>query len=178
MKYDFQTICSKVRPSLLAKASQLCRNPHAAEDLVQETMLAAFTVWHTFEPAGRDPVDRARGWLHRMLVNRFIQDFRARVRHAEAVENRDADLVEATMAVEPYGPGELLNREGFVEHVDDDLKQAVAALPADYRDVILRTAWGQDDQQIATELGLDRRNVRHRLWRARRRLAELLPRAA
>jgi RNA polymerase sigma-70 factor (ECF subfamily) len=165
---DFATLCLPLRPALLVKALFLCRCPSAAEDLVQDTLVAALASWDRFDAAGEDPSERARNWLTKMLVNRFIQDFRLRNRRKVLTEAHIEDFY-------PEPPQEALaGREHLVEHVDDDLKQAIESLPESYRDVVLRIAWGQDDRQIATELGLRRGNVRHRLWRARRRILATL----
>lgn len=173
--HDFNQICAPLRRPLLARAMRLTRNKHDAEDLVQDAMMRAFQVWDTFDAADRDPRARASTWLYQIMLNAFRSQWRTRAFQAEAAEYRDADVLSATMAEEPYdNPGELLGLGGYLDYVDDGIREAVECLEPIHRDVILRIARGEDDVKIAAELGLDRRTIRSRLSRARSRLVEQL----
>jgi len=89
--------------SLLRFALRLTRNPAAAEDLVQETLLLAWRGFHQLE-AGTN----ARAWLFRILIHaHYGQNRKARVRPqtvelsaAASMGSRDGEFLEVTQALE------------------------------------------------------------------------------
>ena len=60
---------------LRAAATAMTRNPHDAEDLVQETYTKAYASFHQFREG-----TNARAWLLRILTNTFINTYRRRQR--------------------------------------------------------------------------------------------------
>lgn len=173
---SFESICVPLRAQLLAKAAQLCRDRGAAEDLVQDTYLNALLAWHTFCPAeGTTNEDRARAWLSRIQMNLFRDRYRSAARRAEVLESHPEEIVEETMATEAHAaPDAMLGRGGFEEFGDDRVRAAIGALREPLRDALLRTARGEDDEQIAAANNIDPRNARKRLHRARRCIADML----
>ena len=53
-------------PPLRAYAYSLARDPGAADDLVQDTVMLALQAWDRFEPG-----TNLKAWLFRILHNRF-----------------------------------------------------------------------------------------------------------
>ena len=74
-------------PSLLAMLRRLCRNPHDAEDLLQET---AIRVWRSF---GRRPMLRSpRAWLMTIGYRAFLDHCHRQTAHDplhDLVDHRD-----------------------------------------------------------------------------------------
>jgi len=119
------------------------RDAAAAEDIVQESFLAAIRALDRF--------DRRRPfgpWLHRIVVNRAIDWTRARQMRVEA------ELAESLAAPADEAP------------LDGTLLAALAALPPDHRAVIvLRHLLEYTPGEIAELLGLPRGTVNSRLRR-------------
>ena len=119
------------------------RDAAAAEDIVQESFLAAIRALDRF--------DRRRPfgpWLHRIVVNRAIDWTRARQMRAEA------ELSDSLAAPADEAP------------LDGTLLAALAALPPDHRAVIvLRHLLEYTPGEIAELLDLPRGTVNSRLRR-------------
>jgi RNA polymerase sigma-70 factor (ECF subfamily) len=125
----------------------------AAEDIAQESFLAALAALDRFDP--RRPF---APWLHRVVVNRAIDHARARAARREV--GVEALSLRAAPAVEPADPA---------------LLGALAGLPLEQRvAVVLRHVLGCTPGQIAAVLDLPRGTVNSRLRRGLDALAEVL----
>ncbi len=147
-------------PVLLAVAGRTLGEAREAQDLVQDVLLEAWLHAAEFDP------DRgsARGWLLLRLRSRALDRLRrAGVRPTTPLDN------EAPLDPVPTDAGSLdvVDRLG--------VRQAVAALEADVREVLERTYFrGLTAEQIATETGLPVGTVRSRLARGLRVLRAAL----
>lgn len=74
------------RSQLLGAALKMTRNPADAEDLVQETYLRAFSVFHQYQDN-----TNLRAWLFRILTNAFIDNYRKASRRPKTTEIPDDD---------------------------------------------------------------------------------------
>jgi RNA polymerase sigma-70 factor (TIGR02960 family) len=156
-----------------------------AEDLVQETLLAAWRGLETFE--GRASV---RSWLYRIATNRCLNALRARSRRPREVQTM-ADALEPTRLIdpvwlEPY-PDALL--EGLAdaapgpdaryetrESIELAFMVALQALPPRQRAVlVLRDVLGFRTAEVAEILDTGELSVKGTLQRARATLRERLP---
>lgn len=97
----FQPLMRPYLPSLLALARRHCRDPHWAEDLVQETLVRAFRGLPAFRG------DAAlRTWLFRILVrlaadpSRWQRSDRAQPLEIDVPDHLDAPAVHSAMARE------------------------------------------------------------------------------
>src|SRR5262249_58528246 len=70
---------------LYPAALRMTRNPSDAEDLVQETLAKAYAAFHQFRPG-----TNLRAWLHRILANTFINNYRKKKR--EPIQDLGADF--------------------------------------------------------------------------------------
>ena len=77
-------------PDLRAFARFMCREREAADDLVQNTVLAALDKQSQFEPG-----TNLKGWLFTIMRNRFYSDLRAQRRRPTAIEDVNATPVAA-----------------------------------------------------------------------------------
>jgi RNA polymerase sigma-70 factor (ECF subfamily) len=159
---------------LYAIAVRTTRDPHAAEDLVQETYLRAYAAWASFIPGSN-----CRAWLIRILMNSYINHYR-RARSHRAFTQRSDEEKQAAL----YGDARVSTRAPEELHAElglgDEVSRALAALEPDYRAVVvLADIEGMKYKDIAGALGCPIGTVMSRLFRARRQLeAVLAPYAA
>ena len=159
---------------LYAIAVRTTRDPHAAEDLVQETYLRAYAAWSSFIPGSN-----CRAWLIRILMNSYINHYRRARSHRNFTQRSDEEKQTALYGdarVSTRAPEELHAELGF----SDEVSRALAALEPDYRAVVvLADIEGMKYRDIADALGCPIGTVMSRLFRARRQLeAVLAPYAA
>ncbi|MSR61972.1 MAG: RNA polymerase sigma factor [Planctomycetes bacterium] len=143
-----------------AVARNLVRDPWRAEDLTQETLLAALTA------PPRDAADdrQLRAWLARVAFNLSRLSSRQLVR-SRAREQRVA-RPEATPSVTDGLESAATLRE---------LAEALAGLPEPYQSVVRQRYFeGLSTAEIATRCGASELAVRKRLWRARGKLREAM----
>src|SRR6266852_721306 len=114
--------------SLYATGLRMTRDPRDAEDLVQDTMLAAYRFFHRFEPG-----TNCKAWLFKILTNTFINKYRKRVREREVKDVIDQEETPSLMSEDvaiasKYPEGAMVG-----SLLSDDVKQALDAMPHDYR---------------------------------------------
>jgi RNA polymerase sigma-70 factor, ECF subfamily len=148
--------------ALYRVALRLTGDPSQAEDLVQDTMLKAYRSWKQYRPG-----TNAKGWLLTILRNTFINDYRRRKHEPIAMDLE---------AVEPHALDRSIQEadpEGtfFSQIVDAKVLEAIDALPADFREVlVLSDIEGMRYAEIAETLKIPVGTVKSRLFRARHQL--------
>jgi RNA polymerase sigma-70 factor (ECF subfamily) len=152
--------------ALFRTALRLTRNRGDAEDLVQETFFKAYRAFDRYTPG-----TNCKAWLYKILTNTGIN---VAVRRARRPAEVDFDAVEPLLAqAEPRGlavptQGELA---AFADLLDDEVKQALEAVPEPFRIVfILSVVEGFTYQEIADILAIPIGTVMSRLFRARKAL--------
>jgi RNA polymerase sigma-70 factor, ECF subfamily len=106
-------------PNLRAFAVSLCGNIDRANDLVQETLLRAWSHLDSFKPG-----TNMAAWLFTILRNHFRTEYRKRRREVE-----DADGEYAARLTTP---------ESQTAHIEfGELRQALAALPPNQREALI-----------------------------------------
>ena len=144
-------------PSLRAFAISLTRNVAAADDLVQDTVVKAWTHIDKFQPG-----TNFQAWLFTILRNTFYSDRRKTKR-----EVADPDGIHAaSLSVRPDHDGKLVYAE---------FEAAFDRLSPEHREVlILVGASGFSVEEAAGMMNVAPGTVKSRASRARRRLAELM----
>ncbi|GGE23489.1 RNA polymerase sigma-70 factor, ECF subfamily [Gemmobacter megaterium] len=144
-------------PSLRAFALSLCRNGAQADDLVQETILKAWSNMDKFDPA-----TKLEAWLFTILRNTFYSSLRKTRR-----EVQDTDGVHAGAQFDkPEHDGRLAFK---------DFERAFDKLSPEHREVlILVGASGYSCEEASEMMGVAVGTVKSRASRARKRLAELM----
>jgi RNA polymerase sigma-70 factor (ECF subfamily) len=144
-------------PNLRAFAVSLCGNPDRADDLVQETLVKAWSNLATFAEGTNMPA-----WLFTILRNIFYSEYRKRRR-----EVADSDgAIAARLAIAPaqHGHMDLL-----------DFRTALQKLPLDQREaLILVGGSGFSYEEAAMVCGCAVGTMKSRVNRARNRLVDLL----
>ena len=135
-----------------------------ADDLVAETFLAAFAKRDRYDLRYAD----ARPWLYGIATNLVGQHHRDEVRQYR---------IRQAAVAEPEVPGhaDRVAVDVTARAVRPLLAQALAALPAGDRDVLLLIAWEQlTYQEVSRALGIPVGTVRSRLHRARSNVRQVL----
>ncbi|MGU3501749.1 sigma-70 family RNA polymerase sigma factor [Mycobacterium sp. C31M] len=115
--------------ALFGRAVRLTLQRADAEDLVQETMMRAYTNFHTFEEG-----TNLKGWLLRIQANAHISGYRKRLcRPAELPVAANSDWQEVQAG--EYSPRALRSAEAEVLELwpDNDIRDALHALPVEFR---------------------------------------------
>jgi RNA polymerase sigma-70 factor, ECF subfamily len=142
-------------------AVRMTNNRADAEDLVQETYMKAWRFWESFQSG-----TNMRAWLFRILKNSYINRYRKEVREPDAVEfDETYSMQEATADATPGA------EVAFDRMLDDELTAAVAALPVEFRTVVIlcdieALTYEEVAEFMETPLG----TVRSRLHRGRKLL--------
>ncbi len=146
-----------VIPNLRAFAVSLCGNLDRADDLVQETLVKAWSNIGTFVEG-----TNLRAWLFTILRNIYYSEYRKRRRE---VADPDGTFA-AKLATAPTQSG----------HMDLlDFRAALQQLPGDQREaLILIGASGLSYEEAAGICGCAIGTMKSRVNRARSRLADML----
>jgi RNA polymerase sigma-70 factor, ECF subfamily len=144
-------------PALRAFALTLSRNAATADDLVQETILKAWSNLDKFETG-----TNLKSWLFTILRNSYYSDRRKHRREVADVDGLHA----AGLAQKPDHDGRLAL---------GDFATAFTQLPDEQREVLMLVGVsGFSYEEAADTCGCAVGTVKSRANRARRRLAELL----
>ncbi len=144
-------------PAMRAFALSLTRNASQADDLVQDTVVKAWSHFDRFSPG-----TNLRAWLFTILRNTFYSTRRRTVRE---VSDSDGALVGA-LAEKPEHDGRLQYA---------DFVRAFQQLPDEQREALtLVGALGHSYEEAAEMCGVAVGTVKSRANRARARLAQLL----
>jgi RNA polymerase sigma-70 factor, ECF subfamily len=163
----------ELMPSLYAAALRMTRNPSDAEDLVQETYLRAYRGFGGFEQG-----TNLKAWLYRILTNTYINTYRARKRRpdeTELDEVEDLYLYRRIGGLEAAMAGRSAEDELLDRFTDAEVKQAIEALPENFRmAVLLADVEGFSYKEIAEILDIPIGTVMSRLHRGRKALQKQL----
>ncbi|HZS42538.1 MAG TPA: sigma-70 family RNA polymerase sigma factor [Polyangia bacterium] len=166
----FESVALVHLDSLYATGLRMTRDPREAEDLVQDTMLAAYRFFHRFEPG-----TNCKAWLFKILTNTFINKYRKRMREREVREVIDGDDMPSLMSEDVAEASR--DPEGLITGamLSDDVKRALDAVPYDYRvAVVLSDLEDFSYKEIADIMDCPVGTVMSRLHRGRRLLQKTL----
>jgi len=161
----FHAIVDRYAPDLYRVARSYAKSGADAEDIVQETFLAAYRGIAKYD--GRSSL---KTWLSKITMKRAISQWRKNRRHQNAVSLEEGQ--------EP-SPGRNGNVPGgsAVAAVDQrlDLALVLRTLSEEYREIfVLREVQGLSYSEIAQALGIPAGTVDSRLHRARGELRKKL----
>jgi RNA polymerase sigma-70 factor (ECF subfamily) len=153
-------------------ARRLTSNREEAEDLVQEAYARAFRNWRSFQPG-----TNLRAWLFRILTNLNIDRGRRLQRTPDTQPLEEGDYFLYNRLEETGGEPE---EDKVVERLSQDsIVEALAAVPHDFRDVVVLVDIGEFSYRDAAQiLDVPVGTVMSRLHRGRRILKHELAETA
>ena len=156
---------------LFRTAWSILRHRSEAEEAVQAAYLSAFANIGAFE--GRSALST---WLTRIVVNEALGRRRAEERRRKYLDEEGVAVLDAyrenlARGSQSESPDAALAREQLRKL----LEHAIAKLPDAFRTVfVLREIEGLSSEETAEVLGIPPATIKTRLFRARRRLQEML----
>jgi RNA polymerase sigma-70 factor, ECF subfamily len=154
---DLQSLLVSTVPNLRAFANSLCGNPTHSDDLVQDTLIKAWSNLASFERG-----TNLKAWLFTILRNTYFSELRKRRREVEDADGAHAER----MSVLP-------DQQVHMDVVD--LKKAFGSLNDDQKEVLLLVgAEGFSYIEAAKIAGVAIGTVKSRVNRARAALTKTL----
>ena len=156
---------------LYTVALKLTRNPADAEDLTQNTVVKALRFHDKFQKG-----TYIKAWLLTILRNTFINDHRRKTRRPLLVELNGSEvatqhLPDPSIEYKPVDNG----YEALQELLGDEVKEALASLPKDFREaIIMADMLDMSYKEIAEKINCPIGTVMSRLYRGRRLLRKQL----
>jgi RNA polymerase sigma-70 factor (ECF subfamily) len=166
----FHALIDRHSARLFRLALSLSAGRSDAEDICQETFVAAFKSLRAFD--GRASV---KTWLTRILMRRA-----AKIWNKQKLARRTLSLDRSAAGSGDNGDHSIAASIGVASHVAGvdqklDLLEVIRTLAPEFREtVMLREIEGLSYQEIAVTLGVPRGTVESRLFRARAELGRKL----
>ena len=157
-RHEIDRLVVEHLPAALRMALRLAGDPHAAEDLVQETLCRVLSQWRRFRGESS-----FKTWLLQILVN-VDRDRRRRLRIYEPMEvDEVADRAASASA------------QAVATELSVNVQAAVDRLPQRQREVAL-LSWGEGlaAGEVAVVLEITEANVYATLHLARKRIAQAI----
>jgi RNA polymerase sigma-70 factor (ECF subfamily) len=161
-----------LRDLLYRHAFRMSHNHADAEDLVQETVMKAYTHFDSFR-AGTN----LKAWLLRILTNTYINGYRQKRRRPVQYSTEHLTDQHLTEANARAAASALRSAEDHALDLlpDNDVKAAMQALPAQFREVVYYAdVEGLRYKEIAALTNAPHGTVMSRLHRGRQQLRTLL----
>ena len=154
----FGELVTRYQTSVFNVCYRILNERGEAEDLAQEVFIRAYDRIHTFD------IEREFGpWIRRVAANMCLNHLESKKVTTELDDERDADHAQLPEAAQE------------VRERSEQIRGALASLPVHYRVVVeLRHYQEMSYDEIAAELNIPLSDVKSRLFRARKILAEKL----
>jgi RNA polymerase sigma-70 factor, ECF subfamily len=162
----FGMLISRHGPSILSLATRMLGPSGDAEDVAQDTFVAAYKALPQFKSGSKFST-----WLYRIAVNKCTDSLRSR-----RPENISLDAAgdESPLAWETANE-ETQHRELEQSELAWELDAAIQALPHLYREsFVLKHIEGLGYDEMSVILGVHRDTLKMRVYKARTRLCQAL----
>lgn len=159
---DFETLIGPYQGKLKAYALNFTHDEENAADLMQDTLLKAYTYFGKFRPE-----TNFRAWLFTIMKNTFINDYRRKARVTKVVTVEE-ELSSAQLLIS------CCRNQGELKFVNGDIEKALKSLPEHLFVPFMRYFEGFKYHEIAVELQLPIGTVKTRIHYARISLKKFL----
>ena len=167
----FEALVLEHQNKVYSLALRMVGNEEDARDMAQEAFIRAFNSLGSFRGESKFSV-----WLYRLTSNICIDVLRGRAKRRTVSlswEDEDGDEGELEIPDERFSPEAGLERSELREAVRRGLEQ----LTPEYREILLlREINGLSYDEIGRALNLEEGTVKSRIFRARKKLCEILVR--
>ena len=167
----FEALVLEHQNKVYSLALRMVGNEEDARDMAQEAFIRAFNSLGSFRGESKFSV-----WLYRLTSNICIDFLRGRAKRRTVSlswEDEDGDEGELEIPDERFSPEAGLERSELREAVRRGLEQ----LTPEYREILLlREINGLSYDEIGRALNLEEGTVKSRIFRARKKLCEILVR--
>jgi RNA polymerase sigma-70 factor (ECF subfamily) len=162
----FGLLVTRYAEPVLNLAHRLVGDPAEAQDVAQETFLAAFRALPGFRGESRFST-----WLYRIAVNKCRDWLRAKQSRAERSQSQEDEQELADLAVETDTPERVLSLKELGGH----LERALQELPLAYREAfLLKHVEGLSYEEMGRILNVGADALKMRVYKARARLRRRL----
>jgi RNA polymerase sigma factor (sigma-70 family) len=159
---EFSYSLNKLSSSLKPYALKLTRDLDDANDLLQDTMVKAFTNRDKFAEG-----TNLKAWLYTIMKNTFITNYQKMVRRGTFVDTTDN--------LHFINSGDvLIENQAFEDFVLDDVHQAIEDLDDVYKTPFMMHYQGFKYHEIADKLDIPIGTVKNRIHIARKILKDIL----
>ncbi|MFC5590852.1 RNA polymerase sigma factor [Sporosarcina soli] len=161
-KQSYAHIINKYKNPLYATILRMTKNPHDAQDLVQEAFIKVYEQLGKYDQTGS-----FSSWLYRVAINHCMDEFRKKRYKMKQIEIEEGTMICADTP-------ELLF---FKNEESRRLERLIATLPEDERVIILlRYVNELSYQEIGDLVDVSLATVRNKLHRAKKKLREIVKR--
>ena len=165
----FESIVREYEKKVYNLALRMCGDREDALDASQEAFIKAYNSLGSFRGDSRFSV-----WLYRIVTNACLDLLRAKKRRAEVSltsDDGDDEGAETQIADESLSPERLYEKKLLRE----TLQRGLNSLGEDQRSILLlREIQGFSYEEIGGILSLESGTVKSRIFRARKKLCEIL----
>ena len=118
--------------SLYRQACRMSRNHADAEDLLQETMMRAYTGFESFRPGSN-----LKAWMFRILTNTYINSYRRQRRQPVQCSTDQVTEQGLAAAYARFTPGQRSAEDHVLDSLPDKaIEAAMQTLPPQFREVV------------------------------------------
>jgi RNA polymerase sigma-70 factor (ECF subfamily) len=168
---ELEDVVSRYLPMLYSRAYRYVRDPHDAEDAVQDALLSAYKHLNQFKATAKMTT-----WLTTIVTNCALSQLRKRPRHPHSSldepvsDDQDYFLSDRLADVRPSPESECINSE-----LNGNLMHSIEKLPPPMRRVIqLCDLDGLTTKEVARILGKPQGTVKAQVWRAHTKLKRIV----
>lgn len=160
---EFGSTLNQLSKSLRPIALQLTRDSEETNDLLQETLLKAFSNRHRFNPG-----TNLKAWMYTIMKNTFLSNYQKKMRRKTYVDTTD-NLYFINSNVGGYSP-DLADTAVNM----NEIQTAINALAPQYRIPFEMHFTGFKYEEISEKLDIPLGTVKNRIFIARQELKEKL----